>query len=266
MRSVVVEDLVVRYGTLEAVSGASFAVEDGEVFGLLGPNGAGKTSVLRVLVTLLRPHSGQACICGHDVSRNARKVRMAIGYVPQAISADGSLTGRENAALFTKLYGVDRRQRRARIDETLALMGLSESRDTVVQEYSGGMVRRLEIACALLGTPRVLILDEPTLGLDPAARRGVWDHLQRERAARGMTILITTHYMEEAQQHCDRVAVLSSGEILAEATPTELRARADRKDATLEDVFIALTASEHENGRGGLREVGRTRRAARRLG
>ncbi|MEY2423658.1 MAG: type transport system ATP-binding protein [Acidimicrobiaceae bacterium] len=266
MAAVVVNDLVVRYGPLEAVSGASFCVQDGEVLGLLGPNGAGKTSIVRVLVTLLRPHSGQALICGRDVTDDARAVRRLIGYVPQAISADGSLTGRENATLFAKLYGLARDERRPRIDETLALMGLSDATDTLVQDYSGGMIRRLEIACALLSTPRVLLLDEPTLGLDPAARRGVWDHLQRERTSRGMSILVTTHYMEEAEQNCDRVVVMSGGRVLAEATPATLRARADRKDATLEDVFIALTQSGSDEGRGGLREAGRARRTGRRLG
>lgn len=264
-KAVVVEDLVVRYGGVEAVRRASFSVGAGEVFGLLGPNGAGKTSVLRVLVGLRRPQSGCAWVLGHDVAREPRTVRRVIGYVPQALSADGSLTGRENASLFAKLYGLPTRSRRDRIDNVLSLMGLAPAADALVQTYSGGMVRRLEIACALLSSPRVLRLDEPTLGLDPGARRGVWEHLHGQRAENGMSVLVTTHYMEEAQQHCGRVAVMSAGRVLAEGTPAELRAGQD-PDATLEDVFITLTGARLSHDEGGLRELRRTRRTARRLG
>ncbi len=265
MKSVVVQDLVVSYGEVEAVRGTSFSVGAGEVFGLLGPNGAGKTSVLRVLVALRRPQGGQAWVLGREVTADPRAVRRVIGYVPQALSADGSLTGRENAFLFARLYGLEPRRRRARIDEVLGLMGLGPAADALVQTYSGGMVRRLEIACALISSPRVLLLDEPTLGLDPGARRGVWEHLHRQRDESEMTILVTTHYMDEAQQHCDRVAVMSAGQVLAEDTPADLRARL-RPDATLEDVFIALTGTGLGEDKGGMREVARTRRTARRLG
>jgi ABC-2 type transport system ATP-binding protein len=262
---VVVEDLVVRYGALEAVKGASFSVEAGQVFGLLGPNGAGKTSVLRVLVTLLRPHSGRAYVLGHDVGREPRAVRRLIGYVPQAISADGSVTGRENATLFAKLYGLGGAHARARVEEVLTLMGLAQAGDAVVRTYSGGMVRRLEIACALVSSPKVLLLDEPTLGLDPAARRSVWEHLQQQRVTAGTSIVVTTHYMEEADQRCDRVAVMSAGRIQGEGTPDDLRARVGHAGATLEDAFIALTGTRLEEAGGGLREVGRVRRTGRRL-
>lgn len=260
-----VEDLVVRYGAVEAVKGASFSVEAGQVFGLLGPNGAGKTSVLRVLVTLLRPHSGRAYVLGHDVGREPRAIRRLIGYVPQAISADGSLTGRENAILFAKLYGLGGAHGRARVEEVLALMGLAPAGDALVRTYSGGMIRRLEIACALVSSPRVLLLDEPTLGLDPAARRSVWEHLEQQRVAAGTSIVVTTHYMEEADQHCDRVAVMSAGRVQGEGTPDDLRARVGRADATLEDAFITLTGTRLEEAPGGLREVGRARRTGRRL-
>jgi ABC-2 type transport system ATP-binding protein len=264
-RAVVAEQLVLRYGKVEALRGASFSVEAGHVFGLLGPNGAGKTSVLRVLTGLRRPQSGRAWVLGHDVAAEPRAVRRLIGYVPQAVSADGSLTGRENAALFARLYGQHGRMRRERVDHVLGLMGLAAVADALVQTYSGGMVRRLEIACALVSRPRVLFLDEPTLGLDPGARRGVWEHLHAQRADCVMSVLVTTHYMDEAQQHCDRVAVLSAGRVLAEGAPTALRAGLG-PDATLEDVFISLTGTGLGEGRRGLHEVGRTRRAARRLG
>lgn len=266
MKSVVVEDLVVRYGEVEALRGASFSRRAGEVLGLLGPNGAGKTSVLRVLTTLLRPARGHAWILGHDVTREAATVRRLIGYVPQALSADGSLTGRENASLFARLYGLARGSRRGRVQEALDLMGLGPAADDVVRTYSGGMIRRLEIACALLSSPRVLLLDEPTLGLDPIARRAVWDHLEERRRETGMSLLVTTHYMEEADERCDRVAVMSSGQVLAEGTPAELRARSGQPGGTLEDVFVALTGTGLTESKGGLGEVTRVRRTARPLG
>jgi ABC-2 type transport system ATP-binding protein len=265
VKSVVVEDLMVRYGKVEALRGASFSMESGQVFGLLGPNGAGKTSVLRVLVGLRRPVSGRAWVLGHDVAVEPRSVRRLVGYVPQAISADGSLTGRENASLFARLYGLRGRGRRNRIDHVLDLMGLGAVADSLVQTYSGGMVRRLEIACALVSRPRVLLLDEPTLGLDPGARLGVWEHLHAQRSEADMSVLVTTHYMEEAQEHCDRVAVMSGGQVLAEDTPTRLRS-ALGLNVTLQDVFIALTGTGLDEERGGLHEVRRTRRTARRLG
>lgn len=281
VRAVEVEDLVVAYGHVQAVRGVSFAVEPGEVFGLLGPNGAGKTSVLRVLVALKRPSAGRALVLGHAVTAEPRAVRRLIGYVPQALSADGSLTGRENAELSARLYRVPARERRDRVDAVLGLMGLGGAGDDLVHTYSGGMIRRLEIACALVSSPRLLLLDEPTLGLDPGARRSVWEYLQHERAETGMSILVTTHYMEEAQQHCDRVAVMTAGQVLARGTPGELRAGMG-PEATLEDVFVAMTGSglgaelgRGDGGRGGggggrpkgggMRDVTRTRRAAKRL-
>ena len=268
MNSVLVDDLVVRYGDTEAVRGASFSVRAGSVFGLLGPNGAGKTSVVRVLTTLVKPAAGRCWVLGHDVAEEGPGVRRLIGYVPQALSADGSLTGRENASLFARLYDVPRRARRGRVDEALALMGLRHAADELVRTYSGGMVRRLEIACALLHRPRVLLLDELTVGLDPIARRTVWSHLRDLRAETDMTVLLTTHHMEEAEEQCDGVAVMSSGRVVAEGTPGELRAEVLGGGGTLEDVFVALADSAlrpHDDG-GGLRAVSRSRRTARRLG
>ena len=265
-RSLVIEDLVVRYGDIEAVRGVSFSAAAGEVLGLLGPNGAGKTSVLRVLTTLVRPHAGRAWILGNEVRREAAVVRRLIGYVPQSLSADGSLTGRENVSLFAKLYAVPRAARRTRTEEVLTLMGLEGAADQPARTYSGGMIRRLEIACALVNTPRVLFLDEPTVGLDPLARREVWRHLRRLRDDAGATLLVTTHSMEEAEEHCQRVVVMSGGLIRGEGTPAELREALARPRGTLEDVFVALTESDREATKGDMRGVNRARRTARRLG
>ena len=265
-RSLVIEDLVVRYDDVEAVHGVTFSALAGEVLGLLGPNGAGKTSVLRVLTTLVRPHAGRAWILGHDVAREPPLVRRLIGYVPQSLSADGSLTGWENASLFAKLYGVPRAERRARIDEALGIMGIDAAATQPVRTYSGGMIRRLEVACALLHAPLMLFLDEPTVGLDPLARRDVWRHLGRLRADTGTTLVVTTHSMEEAEEHCQRVVVMSAGRIRAEGAPVELRAALGQPGGTLEDVFVALTESDHQQTKGDLRDVRRGRGAARRLG
>jgi ABC-2 type transport system ATP-binding protein len=265
-RSLLVEDLVVRYGDVEAVHGVSFSIGAGEVLGLLGPNGAGKTSVLRVLTTLVRPAAGRAWLLGHDVGREPALVRRLIGYVPQSLSADGSLTGRENALLFARLYAVPRVERHARVDEALAVMGIDDAADQPVRTYSGGMVRRLEVACALLHAPRVLFLDEPTVGLDPVARRTVWRHLERLRDDTGATLLVTTHSMEEAEEHCGRVVVMSAGDVRAEGTPRHLRDDLGQPGGTLEDVFVALTESDRQGRRGDLRDVRGSRRAARRLG
>ncbi len=267
MKALVVEHLSVRYGDVEAVRGASFSVQAGQAFGLLGPNGAGKTSILRVLTTLMAPAGGRALILGHDVAAEPATVRRLIGYVPQALSADGSLTGRENVSLFARLHGVPRRQRATRVAEMLDLMDLGAAADRVVRTYSGGMVRRLEIACALVHRPRLLLLDEPTLGLDPVARRAVWRHLTDMREASGLTLLVTTHSMQEAEEQCQRLAVMSGGQVRAEGDPEELRASLAGPGGTLEDVFVALTAAVPEGqDKGDLRDISRSRRTFRRLG
>jgi ABC-2 type transport system ATP-binding protein len=265
VKALVVDDLVVRYGDVEAVRGAGFGVEAGEVFGLLGPNGAGKTSIMRVLTTLLRPAAGRAWVLGHEVAAEAATVRRLIGYVPQALSADGSLTGRENATLFARLHGIPAAERRPRIDQMLELMDIAGAADRVVRSYSGGMVRRLEIACALLHRPRLLLLDEPTIGLDPVARRAVWRHLAEMREETGLTMLVTTHLMEEAEEQCQRVAVMSAGVIRAEGSPVELRDALGAEGGTLEDVFVSLTSGTQAQG-GEFHDIGRARRTARRLG
>lgn len=265
MNALVVDSLTVRYGAVEAVRQASFSVEAGQVFGLLGPNGAGKTSVMRVLSTLVRPTAGHAWVLGHEVAAEPAAVRRLIGYVPQALSADGSLTGRENLDLFARLYGLGRRQRGPRVDELLELMELDGAAGRPVRTFSGGMVRRLEIACSLVSRPRLLLLDEPTGGLDPAARRAVWRHLAEMRDATGLTLVVTTHSMEEAEEQCQRLAVLSGGEVRAEGSPKELRGSMGVPGGTLEDVFVALTTATRDE-RGDIRETNRSRRTARRLG
>ena len=254
-----------RFGPLTAVDGLTISVEPSEVFGLLGPNGAGKTTVIKMLTTLLPPTSGSAEIAGLDIIRHAAEVRRVIGYVPQLVSADGTLTGYENLLIFAKLYDLPRSERTERVHEALEFMGLAEVGDKLVRNYSGGMIRRLEIAQSMLHRPSVLFLDESTVGLDPVARNGVWEHIQKLRADYSTTIFLTTHYMQEADDLCNRVAIMHVGKVAAIGTPAQLRKSLDRNDATLDDVFIYYTGHELESG-GSLRDVSRTRRVARRLG
>ena len=253
--------LTKRFGDVLAVDGVSFAIAPGEIFGLIGPNGAGKSTLIKIFTTLLPPSAGIARVAGFDVVGEAAQVRRQIGYVPQLVSADGALTGYENLLLSTRLYAVPRRERRQRIDNALSVMGLTDAADRLVQHYSGGMIRRLEIAQAMLHRPAVLFLDEPTVGLDPVARRSVWDHVRQLRAALHTSLVITTHYMEEADEMCDRIAVLHNGRIEQIGSPAELKAPLG-PGATLDDVFAHLTGAEIESG-GTYREVRRTRADAR---
>jgi ABC-2 type transport system ATP-binding protein len=262
-RVVEVEGLVVRFGEVEAVAGISFEVGAGEVFGLLGPNGAGKTTTIRVLTTLLRPNAGSAFVAGHDVVRDGLAVRQAIGYVPQAISIDGALTAYENLEFYGRATGVPRRERPARIEEAVDAMQLASFLDRLGRTLSGGMLRRLEIATALLKQPTVLFLDEPTVGLDPTARRLVWERLEILREEAGTTVLVTTHQMEEAERQCDRIAVMDHGRIATLGTPGELRSRFGVP--ALEDVFTEVTGGRLEEG-GSFRDVRASRRRSRRLG
>jgi ABC-2 type transport system ATP-binding protein len=254
-----------RFGDLVAVDGITFAVEAGEVFGLLGPNGAGKTTVIKMLTTLLPPTSGTALVAGLDISQHADRVRRVIGYVPQMISVDGDLTGYENLRVFARLYDVPRAERKQRITQALELMGLSDAGTKLVKSYSGGMIRRLEIAEAMLHRPPLLFLDEPTVGLDPIAREAVWRHIEQLRDESGTTILLTTHYMEEAEHLCGRVAIMHHGRIAAIGTPEELEARLNEPGATLDQVFEHFAGGEGESG-GSYRDTARTRRTLRRLG
>ncbi len=257
-------DLTRRFGSLTAVDALSLSIEFGEVFGLLGPNGAGKTTVIKMLTTLLPPTSGTASVAGADIVKHPFAVRRAIGYVPQLLSADGTLTGRENLLIFAKLYGMRRRERQAEVAAALAFMGLDGAADRLVRQYSGGMIRRLEIAEAMLHRPQVVFLDEPTVGLDPVARQAVWDHIARLRAGWGTTIVLTTHYMEEADTLCGRVTIMHLGRVVAGGTPSELKASVGGAGTTLDEVFAHYTGDNLESG-GAYRETGRTRRTARRL-
>lgn len=263
--SIEVYNLVKCFGDHAAVDSINFTVGEGEIFGLLGPNGAGKTTTLKMLTTLLPPTSGRALVAGYDVGKHPTAVRRLIGYVPQAISADGSLTGFENLLVFARLYDVPRAEQQKRVRDALAFMGLQEAGDRLVRTYSGGMIRRLEVAQAVLHRPTVLFLDEPTVGLDPVARKAVWEHLAQLRQRFDMTMLITTHYMEEADSLCQRVAIMHLGKIMAMDTPAELKAGVGGPETTLEDVFMYYTGNTLETG-GTYRDTARTRRAARRLG
>ena len=252
------------FGDVHAVQGLDLDVEQGTVFGLLGPNGAGKTTAIRMLTTLLPPSGGSAQVAGFDVATQAQQVRAAIGYVPQVLSAEGGLSGRENLLVFAKLYGLPRRERAARIAAALADVGLEDAAERLVKTYSGGMVRRLEIAQALLHRPSVLFLDEPTIGLDPVARRAIWGRIEALRQEHQMTVILTTHYMDEADALCDRIAILHRGRVAAQGTPQELKAGLGRADATLDEVFTAATGDDLEAG--SFQDAQRARRTARRLG
>ncbi len=257
-------DLTKTFATLVAVDRLNLNVESGETFGLLGPNGAGKTTTLKMLTTLIPPTSGRATIAGLDVSRRADEVRRLIGYVPQMLSADGTLTGYENLLVFARLYDIPRKECDERVRQALAFMNLDDSADKLVRTYSGGMIRRLEIAQSMLHRPPLLFLDEPTVGLDPGARRAVWEHIEQLRSQFGITILLTTHLMEEADALCSRVAIMHHGKVVAIGSPDDLKAQVGG-DVSLDDVFIHFTGDELNSG-GSYRETSRTRRTVRRLG
>ncbi len=261
-----VEQLTRYYGSEKAVDSISFAIQEGEFFGLVGPNGAGKTTTIKMLTTLLPPSEGTARIFGFDIKKDPQMVRSCIGYVPQALSADGDLTGYENLKIFAKLSGVPRNKRPGKIEEILCLMDLHDAADKRVRHYSGGMVRRLEIGQAILTRPGVLFLDEPTIGLDPVARQTVWDMLGNLRAGFPLSVLLTTHYMEEAEYLCHRVAIMNNGRLAALGQPDELKGATGIPEATLEDAFRFFTQEEHEEERGDFSDVKRARRIARRLG
>jgi ABC-2 type transport system ATP-binding protein len=259
-----ISHVVKDFGSHRAVDDVSFSVNAGEVFGLLGPNGAGKTTTIRMLTTLIPPTSGYMFVDGFDVATDGTSVRRRIGYVPQSVSADGALTGYENLLIFAKLLRFSREERDRRIAQVLHDMDLEAAAGDLVSHYSGGMVRRLEIGQAILHRPRVLILDEPTVGLDPIARHSVWQALEELRLQFGMTILVTTHYMEEADAYCQRVAIMHSGRVAALDTPAALKHQVGRPDASLEHVFTAVTGNRLESG-GSYRELRQLDRRTRRF-
>lgn len=254
-----------HFGKLIAVDSISIIVNVGEVFGLLGSNGAGKTTTIKMLTTLLPASSGDALVAGLSIKTQSVGVRRAIGYVPQAVSVDGSLTGYENLLIFAKLYDIPRVDRTKRIQETLEFMGLSSDSGRLVNEYSGGMVRRLEIALSTLHRPKVLFLDEPTVGLDPIARDAVWKLLMDLRDNFGTTLFFTTHYMEEAESHCDRIAIMQRGKIAALGTCKELENSYGSTSHSLNEVFSHYAGNAHETN-GSFRKISTDRATAQRLG
>lgn len=223
MNAVVVSKVSKIFGGIKAVDDASFDVNEGEFFGFLGPNGAGKTTLIRMLTTLLRPTSGTATVSGYDVVREPARVRNSIGVVPQAMTSDLDLTAYENMDIYGRFYGIGSCERRERIGYLLETVGLTSRAHDLVVTYSGGMRRRLEIARVLIHRPKVLFLDEPTIGLDPQSRRVVWDFLEKLISGDSITIFLTTHYMEEAEALCNRVGIIDSGRIIALGPPDELK-------------------------------------------
>jgi ABC-2 type transport system ATP-binding protein len=219
-----VDQIVKKYGDFTAVDQVSFQVKEGEIFGLLGPNGAGKSTLIRMMTTLIPITSGKAFIAGHDVQKEPDSARRAIGVIPQALTSDLDLTIDENLNIYAKLYDVPGKQRKAAIDELLELVDLTKWRDAQTKTLSGGMRRRLEIARGLVHSPRIFFLDEPTTGLDPVSRVAVWEMLTNIKAHRQLTILITTHYMDEADRLCDRIAIVDHGKLVALDTPAALKA------------------------------------------
>ena len=240
MSTIEVNSIVKKFGDFTAVDGVTFKVEAGEIFGLLGPNGAGKSTLIRMLVTLLPPTSGSAAINGFDVVKKADDVRRSIGVIPQAMTSDLELTVEENLIIFAKLYGVPRAKRNKLIAELLAAVELTQWADKPVKNLSGGMRRRVEIARGLVHEPKVFFLDEPTTGLDPVSRTGAWAMLEKIKSERDLTVLLTTHYMDEADKLCDRIAIVDHGKLVALDTPARLKASIPgaSEKTTLDDVFV----------------------------
>src|SRR5271165_1132977 len=221
--AIAVENIVKRYGDFEAVKGVTFEVGDGEIFGLLGPNGAGKSTLIRMMTTLIPVSSGRAIVAGHDVSREPDAVRRVIGVIPQALTSDIDLTVEENLSIYAKLYEVPKAERKRSIDELLEAVDLTKWRGAQTKTLSGGMRRRLEIARGLVHNPRIFFLDEPTTGLDPVSRVAVWEMLSAVKNRHGLTVLITTHYMDEADRLCDRIAIVDHGKLVALDSPIALK-------------------------------------------
>jgi ABC-2 type transport system ATP-binding protein len=244
-----VDHLVKKFGALVAVNDISFNVSQGEIFGLLGPNGAGKTTLIRMMTTLTPPTEGTARVAGHDVSKDPDGVRNVIGVIPQAFTSDPELTARENMLVHAKLYGVPADRRNKLIDELLESVNLTKFRDALVGTFSGGMRRRIEIARGLVHSPSVLFLDEPTTGLDPVSRTNVWEMIRDLRKKSELTILLTTHYMDEADKLCERIAIVDHGKLAALDTPTRLKDSVPGND-TVEAEFLNAPADWTEQLRG----------------
>jgi ABC-2 type transport system ATP-binding protein len=221
--AIAVEHIFKRYGNFEAVKDVNFSVADGEIFGLLGPNGAGKSTLIRMMTTLIPVTAGRAMVGGHDVAKDSDDVRRMIGVIPQALTSDPDLTVEENLSIYAKLYSVPKEERKKNIAEVLEAVDLTKWREAQTKTLSGGMRRRLEIARGLVHNPKIFFLDEPTTGLDPVSRIAVWEMLDNLRTTRKLTMLLTTHYMEEADKLCDRIAIVDHGTLVALGTPSELK-------------------------------------------
>jgi len=222
-KAVRVENLGKNYRKIKAIDGISFDVDEGEVFGLLGPNGAGKTTTIRILLTLIQPSFGGVYIFGMDIRRESDKIRQIAGYVPQGISIDGEITGYENLLIYAKLYGLSSGERKQRINEVLEYLDLKDRMNDLVKTYSGGMMRRLELAQSLINRPKILFLDEPSIGLDPNARNTMWEMIKNLKDEFGTTIFLTTHDMVEADILCDRIGITNRGKLAVIGTPLELK-------------------------------------------
>jgi len=241
-------DLTKRFGKLVAVDHVSFSIEEGEIFGFLGPNGAGKTTTINMLITILKPTEGKASVLGFDITKQDNNVRNVIGVVPQEYTADEDLTGLENVLLCADLYGIPRDVAKERAMDLLKFVELTDFKDKKVQTYSGGMRRRLELACGLINRPKVLFLDEPTLGLDVQTRAATWDYIRKLKKEFGMTLFMTTHYLEEADALCDRVAIIDHGKIIVIGSPGELK-------HNLGGDLITLTIKENDDVSGLIQKV-----------
>jgi len=254
------EGISKRYGAAMAVDSVSLCIRQGEIFGLLGPNGAGKTTLIKMLCTMTEPSAGRARVWGYDVVKEASSVRMNIGVVFQDITLDDRLSGRENLDLHGRLYGLDRRERGERIEEVLSLVEMADRADGVVRTYSGGMMRRLEIARGLMHQPNVLFLDEPTLGLDPQTRVRIWEYIKKLSGEEGVTVVLTTHYMEEADHLCGRIGIIDRGRIVALDPPQSLKDRLSGDVVTLKldgaGDAERLAAVYKEHGLGGVISCG----------
>ncbi len=249
--AVLVKNLTKKFGKFTAVDDISFSVPQGSIFAFLGPNGAGKTTTIKILTTLLDKTSGSASVCGHDVAHHKKVVRKSFGICFQDQSLDDDLTAFENMDFHGALYGLSKSVRRKKMDELLALVDLSDRKKDLVRNYSGGMKRRLELARSLLHEPKILFLDEPTLGLDPQTRNHIWDYIKKLSSDHGMTIFFTTHYMEEASRMADHIAIIDHGRIIENGTPDDLIARSGAEN--LEDAFLKLTGeSIRDDGAGAL--------------
>ncbi|GER84933.1 hypothetical protein KTAU_35690 [Thermogemmatispora aurantia] len=240
-----VRNLVKRFGKLEAVKGVSFSIKEGEIFGLLGPNGAGKSTIINILCGYLPPDEGEVVVCGYSIRRETQAVKRLLGVVPQEIALYRDLNALENLDFFASLYGVPAHEHQARAEEVLQFVGLYERRKEPLKNFSGGMLRRLNFAVALMNRPRVLLLDEPTVGVDPQSREHIFENIEK-LAASGTTVLYTTHYMEEAERLCRRIAIMDEGRIIALGTLEQLLAMRDQTRAVyrphgLQELFIQLT-------------------------